>query len=450
MAEALVRHVPPGARIALAYSGGLDSSVLLHVLAGLRGPLAFELSAVHVHHGLSPHADDWAAWCAENCAVLGVPLLTERVQLRPDDPAGTEAAARQARRRLFASLDVDCLVTAHHRDDQAETFLLQALRGAGPKGLAAMAPCQRPRGWRAMQLRPLLDCSRADLREAAQDLGLRWVEDESNLSDRYRRNALRLAVMPALRAYFPGCDATLARAAVHQAETAVLLDELAQIDAAAALASTPAGLRLDCRALAALSPPRARNLLRYFIARHDVALPNARRLDEARQQLAVTRHDARVRVELGAAALWGWRGGAYVVATGALPAPVLWRGESELELPGLGVLGFRAALGQGLRQASLAAGPVVLGCRQGGEHLRLRPGGPTHSLKGLLQANGVPPWLRARLPVLTCGGATLWAEGLGCHADWLAGPAEPGWVPRWRSPETRRGGETEAGRRVIL
>ncbi|OYW65320.1 MAG: tRNA lysidine(34) synthetase TilS [Hydrogenophilales bacterium 16-64-46] len=432
MAEALVRHVPPGARIAIAYSGGLDSSVLLHVLAGLRGAHAFGLSAVHVHHGLSPHADDWAAWCAENCAALGVSLITERVQLRPDDPSGTEAAARLARHRIFASLDVDCLVTAHHRDDQAETFLLQALRGAGPKGLAAMAQCQRPRGWRAMQLRPLLALSRMDLHAAARDLGLRWVEDESNLSDRYRRNALRLTVMPPLRAFFPGCDATLARAAAHQAETAALLDELAQIDATAALTRTPAGLRLDCRALAALSPARARNLLRYFIAQHGVTLPNARRLDEARQQLGAARHDARVRVELGNAALWGWRGGVYMVATGKLPEPVRWRGESELKLPGLGELVFRAAIGQGLRQASLAAGTVVLGCRRGGERLRLRPGGPTHSLKSLLQTNGVPPWVRPHLPVLTCGDTTIWAEGLGCHADWLAGPAEAGWIPLWR------------------
>lgn len=431
MAEALARHVPPGARIAIAYSGGLDSSVLLHVLAGLQTAHVFTLSAVHVHHGLSPHADDWAAWCAESCATLGVPLVTAHVQLRPDDPAGTEAAARQARHRIFAGLDVDCLVTAHHQDDQAETFLLQALRGAGPKGLAAMAECQHPRGWKAVQLRPLLAFSRADLREAAQAGGLRWVEDESNLSPRYRRNALRQMVMPRLREYFPGCDATLARVASHQAETAAMLDDLAQIDAATACSRTPAGLRLDCGALATLTPARARNLLRHFIAQHGVTLPNARRLDEARQQLVVARHDARIRVELGAAALWGWRGGAYVVATGALPAPVVWRGESELDLPGLGRLGFRAALGQGLRQASLAAGRVELACRRGGEHLRLRPGGPTHSLKALLQAKGVPPWMRTRLAVLQCDGATVWAEGLGCHADWLAGPAEAGWVPVW-------------------
>jgi tRNA(Ile)-lysidine synthase len=211
-----------------------------------------------------------------------------------------------------------------------------------------------------------------------------------------------------------------------------LLDELAQIDAATACSRTLAGLRLDCGELAALTPARARNLLRHFIAQHGVTLPNARRLDEARQQLVAARHDARVRVELGAAALWGWRGGAYVVATGALPVPMVWRGESELDLPGIGRLGFRAAVGQGLRQASLAAGRVELACRRGGEHLRLRPGGPTHSLKVLLQANSVPPWMRARVAVLQCDGATVWAEGPGCHADWLAGPAEAGWVPDWR------------------
>jgi tRNA(Ile)-lysidine synthase len=432
VAEALARHVPPGARLALAYSGGLDSSVLLHTLAALQGNHAFHLSVVHVHHGLSPNADGWAKFCAEACATYGVPLTVERVRLSLGDPEGLEAAARRARRQIFEGLDTDFLLTAHHRDDQAETFLLQALRGAGPKGLAAMAECQRPRGWRATQLRPLLDLSRADLREAAQDLGLRWVEDESNLSYRYRRNALRLEVMPRLFAHFPGCDGTLARAASHQAETAGLLDELARIDATGALADTAIGTRLDCRALVELSSSRARNLLRYFIAQHGVALPNVRRLDEARQQLRAPRQDARVRIELGEAALWGWRGGVYVVATGNPPAPVIWRGDSELSLPGLGVLGFQAAVGQGLSQASLVAGRVVLRCRRGGEHLRLRPDGPTHSLKVLLQANGIPPWARARLPVLLCDDETIWAEGLGCHADWLAGPAEAGWIPLWR------------------
>lgn len=432
MAEALARHVPPGARIALAYSGGLDSSVLLHTLNTLRAAHPFHLSAVHVHHGLSPNADDWARFCEETCAAVGVPLTTTRVNLNANDPAGVEAAARRARRHIFAGLEVDFLLTAHHRDDQAETFLLQALRGAGPKGLAGMAECQRPRGWHATQLRPLLGVPRAMMREAASDLALSWVEDESNASDRYRRNVLRRHVMPRLAADFPGCDGTLARVASHQAEAAGLLDELAQIDAVGALTDTPIGSRLDCTALARLAPARARNLLRFFIAQQGFALPGTRRLEEALHQIGHVRRDARVHIAFGRAALWVWRDGVYVVATDDLPAPVVWQGETALMLPGRGTLGLRPTVGQGLRRTALLAGELVLRCRQGGEQLRLVTGGPTHSLKVLMQARGVPPWARARLPVLTCGDVTVWVAGWGCHADWLAGPDEAGVLPDWR------------------
>lgn len=432
MAGALARHVPPDARLTLAFSGGLDSTVLLHTLAALRDSVSFRLSAVHVHHGLSPNADAWAAFCAEACAARGVPLVVERVHLRADDPAGIEAGARRERRRLFASLDADFLLTAQHQDDQAETFLLQALRGAGPKGLAGMAECQRPQGWRAAQLRPLLGVTRAALLEAARAAALDWVEDESNASEHFRRNALRRQVLPRLAGYFPGCGGTLARAAAHQAEAAELLDALAQLDAASALSETAEGARLDCVALAQLPPPRARNLLRFFIARHDVALPGTRRLDEARHQLVHVRRDARVRIELGEAELRVWRGGAYVVPGWDVPPPVAWQGEAELSLPALGTLGLHETPGQGLRRSALACAPVVLACRRGGEHLRLDTGGPTRSLKTLLQERGVPPWARARLPVLRCGDATVWVGGFGCHADWLAAPGEAGLLPVWR------------------
>lgn len=434
MAGVLARRVPPGGHLVLAYSGGLDSTVLLYTLVALRDSYPFALTAVHVHHGLSPNADAWATFCATTCGTRGVPLTVEKLRLLPGDPDGIEAAARRERRRVFAGIEADFLLTAHHQDDQAETFLLQALRGAGPKGLAAMAECQRPPGWQAAQLRPLLGVARAELKNVADELGLDWIEDESNASDRFRRNVLRRQFMPRLAEHFPGCSVTLARSATHQAETAGLLDDLARLDAVDALAETAAGMRLDCAVLGQLTSPRARNLLRFFIACHGVALPGTRRLDEALHQLCSVRRDARVRIELGMAQLWVWRGGAFVVPTGEMPASVAWQGEAELTLPGLGALELQKTVGQGLRYAALAEETVSLGCRQGGEHLRLAVGGPTRSLKTLLQEHEVPPWERARLPVLTCGDATVWAAGFGCHADWLAGPDEAGLLPMWRKP----------------
>lgn len=427
VADVLVRRVPPGARLALALSGGLDSMVLLHVLLALRDVHPFALQAVHVHHGLSPHADEWADFCARRCAAHGVDLGIHRVAVARDDAAGIEAAARRARQRVFAAVAADFLLTAHQQDDQAETLLLQLLRGAGPKGLAAMPELQRRPGWRASQLRPLLGTGRASLRDYAAGHGLEWVEDDSNLDVRYRRNALRREVMPRLAAHFPGSSATLARAAGLQAEAAELLDELALVDAAGAVA----GARLDCAVLAGLTPARARNLLRHFIARHGLSMPQARVLDEALRQLLAARQDARVQVNLGPWSLWRFRGGAYLAPPLPPPAPpVRWRGEAALWVPAAGVtVAMQPVAGAGLRCAALENAVVTLGARTGGERMQLTPDGPHRSLKNLMQERAVPPWQRACLPLLWCDGRLVWVQGIGTDAAFRAGPGEAGIQP---------------------
>jgi len=428
VADALARHVSPHARLVLGLSGGLDSVVLLHVLLALRDQYPFELRAVHVHHGLSPHADDWADFCVRLGASHAVELTVHQVRIARDDAAGIEAAARRERQRVFAGLDADFLLTAHQQDDQAETLLLQLLRGAGPKGLAAMAEVQRRPGWRAAQLRPLLGVARAGIREYAQVHGLAWVDDESNQDTRYRRNALRQQVMPLLAAHFPGSSSTIARAASLQAEAAELLDELALLDAAAAID----GNRLDCSALARLSLPRARNLLRHFIEQHGQSMPNVRRLNEALHQLLEAKGDARVCVRLGQVEAWRFRGGAYLVPLApAAAAPVHWQGEASVWVPAAGVsVHMDAVSGAGLKHEALIAGEVTLGVRQGGERLRLHPGGPHRSLKNLLQEQAIPPWQRDRLPLLWCDGRLAWAAGIGLDADLCAAPGEAGVLPR--------------------
>lgn len=427
VADVLVRHVPPGARLALALSGGLDSMALLHVLIALRDDHPFTLQAVHVHHGLSPHADAWADFCAHHCALHGVTLAVHHVTVARDDAAGFEAAARRLRHAIFAKVDADFLLTAHQEDDQAETLLLQLLRGAGPKGLAAMPELQRRPAWRAVQLRPLLGISRARLRDYVAAHALEWVEDDSNVDVRYRRNALRQEIMPRLAVHFPGSTATLARAAGLQAEAAELLDDLARIDAAAAVT----GARLDCAVLAELTPARARNLLRHFIARHGLSMPQARQLDEALRQLLAARHDARVQVNLGPWLLWRFRGGAYLVPPLPPPAPpVRWRGEAALWVPAAGVtVAMQPVTAAGLARAALESGVVTLGTRTGGERMQLTPGGPHRSLKKLMQEHAVPPWQRACLPLLWCDGRLAWVHGIGIDAAFRAGPREAGIQP---------------------
>jgi tRNA(Ile)-lysidine synthase len=429
VADSLARHVPPHARLVLGLSGGLDSVVLLHaLLAQRRDQLPFTLQAVHVHHGLSAHADDWAAFCTQLCASHALELNIHHVEIALDDAAGIEAAARRERQRVFAGLDADFLLTAHHQNDQAETLLLQLLRGAGPKGLAAMAELQHRPGWHAAQLRPMLEVPRAGILDYAHAHALVWVDDESNRDARYRRNALRQQVMPLLATHFPGCDLTLARAAALQADAAGLLDELAQMDAVEAIA----GDRLDCNALAHLTFSRARNLLRYFIELHDQPMPSARRLNEALHQLLEAKDDARVCVRLGQVAVWRFRGGAYLAPVGATPvAPVRWQGEPVLWLPAAGAhVHFDAVIGAGLRYDALKDGEVLLGVRQGGERLRLHANGPRRSLKNLLQEHAIPPWQRGRLPLLWCDGRLAWAAGIGFDVDLLAAPGDLGVLPR--------------------
>ena len=252
--------LPPARRYYVAFSGGLDSQVLLHALAQLRRELAAPVAAVHIHHGLSPNADRWAAQCDAACAALAIPCEVRHVQARHAAGESREAAARAARYAAFAQiLDTDdMLLTAHHQDDQAETLLLMLLRGAGVAGLAGM-PAWRGLG-RGRLARPLLSLSRQTLRDYALRCGLRWIEDESNFDTSLHRNFLRHEVLPRLREAWPAADRTLARSAAHLGEATELLAELAAGDVTA-LAGGAAGT-LAVGGLVTLSPARARNCRR--------------------------------------------------------------------------------------------------------------------------------------------------------------------------------------------
>ncbi len=434
----LRRYLPTPGRLVLGYSGGLDSSVLLHVLADLRsrpGVSRFVLEALHVHHGLSPGADAWATHCARVCRDLDVPLRVERVRVDRGGE-GPEAAARAARYRVYSRLDADALALAHHRDDQAETVLAQLLRGGGAKGLAAMPACRALAGGRLRLLRPLLDVPRAWLLAWARDRGLEWVEDESNRQLHLTRNALRHEVLPLLESRFPGAGAILARAAGRFAETADLLDDLADLDGGEAPAA--AGLALD--RLAALPEPRARNLLRRHLERAGASLhPDA--LREGLRQLLSAREDAHPSVAFGEVSLRRYRGRALAVPSDrgkgrdeypASPeSPSLWRGEASLALGGGGILCFEPLVGGGVR---LDPGPVTVRCRRGGERLRVAPNRPRRCLKDLLREAGIPPWQRDRLPLVYVGDHLAWVAGIGPDAAFRAGAGERGWLISWGRP----------------
>ena len=421
---ALAAYVEPGASMAVALSGGLDSMVLLDAAAAfaLRHPLA--LSAVHVHHGLSPNAERWAEFCAAQCAARNLPLALRRVELVRERGGSLEALARSARYERLLAEDVDVIALAHHADDQAETVLLQLLRGAGPHGLAAM-PAYRP--GRPALLRPLLDVPRATLAAYAAARQLSWIEDESNEDRRYARNAIRHDIAPALAAHFAGYLATLGRAARHQADAAQLLDDLAEIDAAGEVDS--AGL--SCARLASLSPARARNLLRWFVRREGLRPPSDARLADMLRQLLGAAADARTRIALDGAEIGRHRGR---IAVHAPPPPAferVWHGEAEVALPS-GVLAFERSRGAGVAAAKLERARVTLRSRAGGEHIRLAANRPTRAVKKLLQEACMPPWERQALPLHWSDDELAAVPGIGVALAFQAQPGEPSWRLEWR------------------
>ena len=425
--------VKPSDRLVAGLSGGVDSVVLLDILARVARKLRCRLSALHVNHQLSPNARRWEAFCGRLCRARRIPFRSVKVDVQRGD--SIEAAARAARYAVFARQECEYIVLAHHRDDQVETLLLQLLRGAGVKGLAAMPllRIQDP-GSRIPDpgiLRPLLDVTREEILVYARDRGLEWVEDESNQDMYFLRNFVRHEVLPVIARRFPAYRATLARAAGHLAEAARVLDELASADAAGELADGT----LSIAALRRLPPARGRNLLRYFLASRGVTMPGTERLDEALRQALTAKQDARVLVELGDFTLRRHAGRLHLVrARGVPPAHYekLWRGEKKMALPELGgVLTLARATGAGISLSRLGGGVVTIRLRRGGERLQPNCRRPRRSLKNLLQEARMPPWQREYIPLIFCGGKLVWAARIGVDCAFQAAAGEAAVEPTW-------------------
>lgn len=450
LATILGRFIAPrlarGRRVCVALSGGLDSVVLLHALSRLRAAgLDCELSALHVHHGLSPHADAWVDFCQEFCRRLDVALAIGRVQVPLGSGEGIEGAARRQRQAVFARCQADWLALAQHRDDQAETVLFRLLRGAGVRGAAGM-PDERSQAAGPRLIRPLLGLSRATIAAYASEQALSWVEDESNADLRLRRNHLRHEVLPCIAQQFPVAAQALARAAGHFAEAAQLLDELAAIDR---LLVVGAHGRIDLRRFNLLSTARARNLLRHELHGAGMRAPETRWLDEALRQLASADTAAATCVGTVDGALHVYRDEIHVVRQRPpIPTvPLAWRGEAQLSW-GADRLNFAAATGGGISRRLLAGDVVCLRTRSGGEALQPDPRRPRRPLRKLFQEAGVPPWERDRLPLLCCGERVAWVAGLGVDAAFACAPGEAGIVIAVQSGARQRieqGLESPAG-----
>ena len=426
----------PAAHLALGLSGGIDSVVLLSVLLELAPRLQFSLRAVHVNHGISPNAGRWAEFCAELCGRSNIPLQQESVDITPYRDLGLEGAARRARYEAFARVDADFIALAQHRDDQAETLLLRLLRGAGPRGLAAMSPSRSFTGARARLLRPLLGTSRAEIETWARLRGLKWIEDESNSDTLRRRNFLRQEVFPLLERQFPAAKTTIARAAGHLAEARELLDQMAQTDLESCGGTAP-----DITVLRRLGEARAKNLLRYWCEARGIQPLSAARTTELLRQLRECGSDSRVSVAGRGWELLRYRDKLYLQPAAKAVGrdfSETWDGGNALPLLALGgVLNFKPEEGRGLSLAKLRVDPVTVRVRRGGERLRLDHRRPRRTLKNLFQERSVPPWYRDRLPLLFCGEELVSAPGIGDACEFQATPGEAGLIVTWEPFDER-------------
>ena len=438
----LTQQLKPKAQLLLALSGGLDSCVILHLLASVKLSVSFELHAMHVHHGLSPNADSWSAFCAEQCKKLQVPFKVVHLNIDKSAGLGIEAAARALRYEALFSHQwndkyPDYVVTAHHQDDQAETLLLQLFRGAGIKGLSAMAAVDNSK----RLLRPLLNTPRQVLVDYAKLHDIAWCEDESNDNTYYERNFVRHEVMPVLEARYAAVKSAIARTASHVAEANDLLDELAKIDTEPMLQDNS----LCLHGLRSLDNKRAKNSLRWWFSQNQLLMPSAEQLNQVMSQLLDAKPDANLSIQLQGLPLDGNHQQSFILrrfqnkaylssqSTNILPETtydLVWNGESELTLPNGSKLEFKQVTGAGLA-FKLGINKLRITNRQGGERFKPNAARPTRTLKYLMQEAHIPPWQREKMPLIYWQDALACVPGIGISHELQAKADDLGWEIVW-------------------
>lgn len=385
----------------LGFSGGLDSTVLLALCQAIRNTLPIHIHAVHIHHDLSVHADRWAMHCKQFCVRHDIPFSLEKIAIKKQNK-GLEAAARDSRYNIFANYcqgPNSVLLTAHHLNDQAETFLLQLLRGSGPKGLAAM-PSEKPLG-RGVHARPLLACRRETLLKYARFHHLTWIEDESNENLTFTRNVIRHKILPLLQGHFPAAPQVISRASRHIAEMQSLTESMAMLELKAIAGSVEHTLSINHLKL--LTAPKQRLLLRLWLYTQNIYPPNEKKLAQIQAQMMYAAADRNPQISFGDSTIRRYRDNLYLTKRSEASAKKLavnqkwiWHVNHALHIPGIGLLQSQAIKNDGLRRD---IDKVAVIFRQGGETITLHGRGRL-SLKNLFQAWGVPPWMRHKIPLL--------------------------------------------------
>ena len=429
--SAFLETLPSRKRFLIAYSGGLDSHVLLHLMVCLSEASGYDIRAIHIDHNIQRESRAWSGHCQDTCRALGIEL--EVVDVDAGRP-GKESPESWARQKRYAAIENtleegEVLLTAHHRDDQFETLLLRLFRGSGVLGLASMRAV-RPFG-KGLHARPLLQHSRTELSGYAERNNLDWIEDPSNADTRLDRNFVRHEVVPVIKNRWPSVDLPVTRTIQVFSETQELLDDVARQDLQVCSTQKPDVLAVDL--LERLSLPRQKNLVRYWCRILGLPVPDSRQLSQIIAEALPARHDSNAQVRWSGAELHRYGNHVQLIAPPGdfdRSAIRVWDFNTPCHLD-FGELTAVEGNGNGLKKELCDGARVEVRYRRGGEKIRLPGRACRHKLKKLFQETGTPPWLRERVPLIYVDDRLAMAAGFWTDADFIAAAGEASWIINW-------------------
>jgi len=414
--------------VLLALSGGLDSSVLLHLLKQTQGKFNFNLKAIHIHHGLNPLADNWLNFCNKKCKSLDINFYSEKVKINLDSPLGIEGEARKLRYEAIKKRQKGIVVLGHHQNDQAETLLLQLLRGSGLKGLAAMPEFDSKRNF----WRPLLNIKRDDLAVYAKKNNIQYIEDASNQDMQFDRNFLRQKVLPLIESRYPASIETISRSARNIAEGHNLNNLIAIDDSKRIMPAD--GTYLSMYGLKKLPKLRAINLIRWWLSENNILMPNKKNIEELYRQIQHIKKDASLKLKISndeSVRVYGDKLFIVKLMINTNVCNLEWSGQEELNLPNKTRLQFIKTKGEGLSLSKLGLKTLKIQSRIGGEKFKPFSDQPTRSLKYLFQNANIPPWERNQIPLIFAKKQLVAVPNLGIHYEFQAKEGEMGYQINW-------------------
>ena len=415
-------------KIKIALSGGCDSMVLLHALKQLQSEISMPLQAVYIDHGLSKKSQDWCDFCRKFCNDIEVPFQSKAINIENMSELGIEGAARELRYQALTSSDEGVVVTAHHENDQAETLILQLIRGAGLKGLASMPEFDDTKKiWR-----PFLKIQRKDIENYAAINDVHHIEDDSNHDTRFDRNFIRKEILPKVYKRFPYAAKTISRSASLIAEGLVLHQSIAEEDSKQYFSENLT--RLNLLMMQDLSQERAINLIRWWLEKNEQKMPSLKIMQEIYKQIISIKKDAQINIHISHDTSIR----AYKSQLRLVPITInkkdyefFWRGEDEIILPDMSRLIFKKSKGSGISIKKLGTNTIRIQNRKGGERFKPVHNQPTRTLKYLLQKSQLPPWERDNLPMLFIEDHLVAVPNFGIDHEYYAQSTEDSFQINW-------------------